>query len=150
MMTAATSFGFDSIETWLAFNSVVLAFMRFAKKRSKSGAIAPSRVDTTYHDGLVFHATLDTLVAKAEVLMGPWVAATTRASAGGRSDAKSFTTASDQSGFRTTHLASMMSDLPFYLLRRHVGDFVARAIPLALGGQTRWQSTPRRQRTRLA
>ena len=28
MMTAATSFGFDSIGTWLALNSVVVAFIR--------------------------------------------------------------------------------------------------------------------------
>src|SRR5262245_53387049 len=94
MMTAATSFGFDSIATWLASNSVVVAFIRFAKKRSRSGAIAPSSLDTIYHDGLVFHATLDTLVSNAETWMGPWVAATTRASAGGRSDAKCLTTAS--------------------------------------------------------
>ena len=40
MMTAATSFGFESIGTWLVSNSVVFAFMRFAKKRSSSGAIA--------------------------------------------------------------------------------------------------------------
>src|SRR5262245_5590124 len=93
-MTAATSFGFDSIDTWLAVNSVVVAFMRFAKKRSRSGAIAPSSVETTYQDGLLFHATLNTLLPKAETLMGPWVAATTRASAGGRSDAKCLTTAS--------------------------------------------------------
>ena len=34
MMTAATSFGFASIATWLVSNSVVVAFMRLAKKRS--------------------------------------------------------------------------------------------------------------------
>ena len=94
MMTAATSFGFESIGTWLVFNSVVVAFMRCAKKRSSSGAIAPSSLDTMYHDGFVYHATVDTLVAKAETLTGPWVAAATRASTGGRSDAKCWTTAS--------------------------------------------------------
>jgi hypothetical protein len=57
-MTAATSFGFESIGTWLVFNSVVVAFMRFAKKRSSSGAIAPSSLDTMYHDGFVFHAKI--------------------------------------------------------------------------------------------
>jgi hypothetical protein len=58
MMTAATSFGFESIDTWLVSSSVVVAFMRFAKERSKSGAIAASCFDTMYHDGSVFHATL--------------------------------------------------------------------------------------------
>ena len=60
MMTAATDFGCESIDTWLALSSVVVAFMRFAKKRSSSGAIAPSSLDTMYHDGFVFHATPDT------------------------------------------------------------------------------------------
>src|SRR4030095_5093068 len=64
MITAATSFGFESIGTWLVFNSVVVAFTRFAKNRSSSGAIAPSSLDTMYHDGFVFHATVDTLVAR--------------------------------------------------------------------------------------
>src|SRR5882672_12242295 len=94
MMTAATAFGCESIGTWLVFNSVVVAFMRFAKKRSSSGAIAPSSFDTMYHDGFIFHAAADTWAAKAEALIGPCVAATTRASAGGRSDAKCLTTAS--------------------------------------------------------
>src|SRR6266850_7884281 len=94
MMTAATAFGCDSIGTWLVFNSVVVAFMRFAKKRSSSGAIAPSRLDTMYHDGFAFHATADTLASHAETLIGPCTAATTRASAAGRSEAKCFTTAS--------------------------------------------------------
>jgi hypothetical protein len=91
MMTAATSFGFESIGTWLVSNSVVFAFMRFAKKRSSSGAIARSFVATMYHDGFVFHATLDTLVPKAEAIIGPCVAARTRASAAGKSQAKCFT-----------------------------------------------------------
>ena len=55
MITAATSFGFESIGTWLVSNSVVVAFMRFAKKRSSSGAIAWSFLPTMYHDGFVFH-----------------------------------------------------------------------------------------------
>jgi hypothetical protein len=33
-MTAATSLGFESIGTWLVLISVVVASMRFAKKRS--------------------------------------------------------------------------------------------------------------------
>jgi hypothetical protein len=76
------------------FSSVVVAFMRFAKKRSSSGAIASSSWDTMYHDGLVFHAAADTLASNAETLIGPCVAATTRASFAGKSDPKCFTTAS--------------------------------------------------------
>src|SRR5258705_7972418 len=91
MMTEATSFGFESIGTWLVSNSVVVAFMRFAKKRSSSGAIAWSFLATIYHDGFVFHATLDSFAPKAEVAIGVCVAASSRASAGGRSQAKCFT-----------------------------------------------------------
>src|SRR5256885_13924265 len=80
MMTAATSFGFESIGTWLVSNCVVVAFMRFAKKRSSSGAIAWSFLPTMYHDAFVFHATLDTLVPKAETTIGPCIAARARAS----------------------------------------------------------------------
>src|SRR5258705_46429 len=94
MMTAATSFGFESIGTWLVSSSFVVAFMRFAKKLSSSGAIARSFAATMYHDGFVFHATLDTFAPKAEVAIGVCVAASTRASAGGRSQAKCFAIAS--------------------------------------------------------
>src|SRR4030095_16929069 len=94
MMTAATALGCESIGTWLVFNSVVVAFIRFAKNRSSSGAMALSSLDTMYQDGFVFHATFETFAPKAEPLIGPCVAATTRASAAGKSDAKCFTTAS--------------------------------------------------------
>ena len=70
MITAATSFGFESIDKWLVSKSVVFAFMRFAKKRSSSGAMAWSFLPTMYHDGFTFHATLDTLVPKAEAMIG--------------------------------------------------------------------------------
>src|SRR5438552_17924134 len=91
MITAATSFGFESIGTWLGSSSVVVAFIRFAKKRSSSGAIVWSFLPTMYHDGFVFHATLDTLVPQAEAIIGPCVAARARASAAGKSQAKCFT-----------------------------------------------------------
>src|SRR5258705_11549538 len=94
MMTAAAAFGGEGMGTWLVFSSVVVAFMHFGKNRSSSGAIAPSCFDTMYHDGFGFHAAAETLVAKAETAIGPSVAATTRASFVGRSDAKCFTTAS--------------------------------------------------------
>lgn len=60
MMMAATSAGFANIAKWLVFNSVVVAFMRLAKKRSSSGGIASSNFATMYHDGFVFHAAFDT------------------------------------------------------------------------------------------
>src|SRR5262249_60944635 len=47
-----------------------------------------------YQEGFFVHAAPDTLVPKAAALIGPWVAATRRASASGRSDAKCFTIAS--------------------------------------------------------
>ena len=78
MITAATSFGFESIGTWLVSSSFVVAFMRFAKKRCSSGAMARSCLATMYHDGFVFHATSDTFAPKAEVAIGVCVAATTR------------------------------------------------------------------------
>src|SRR5262245_43472681 len=86
MMTAATALGCDSIGTWLAFSSVVVAFMRVAKKRSSSGAIAWSSVETMYHDGFVFQATPETCAPNADAAIGPCVAAATRASLFGRSD----------------------------------------------------------------
>src|SRR6267143_6581331 len=92
MMTAATAFGCESIARWLVLSSVVVAFIRFAKNRSSSGAIALSSLDTMNHDGFVFHATPDTWAPKAETAIGPCVAASTRASLAGRSDAKCFTT----------------------------------------------------------
>jgi len=58
--------------TWLVFNSVVVAFMRFAKKRSSSGAIAPSSFETMYQDGFDFEATeADVFVLKSDAAMGP-------------------------------------------------------------------------------
>src|SRR5262249_48620395 len=47
-----------SMARWLAFNSVV-AFIRFAKNRSSSGAIASSRLHTMNHDGFISQATGD-------------------------------------------------------------------------------------------
>src|SRR5689334_3732011 len=94
MMTADTSFGFESIGTWLESSSFVVAFMRLAKKRSSSGAMARSFLATMYHDGFDFHATFDTFASNADVEIGPCVAATIRASAAGKSHAKFFTTAS--------------------------------------------------------
>jgi hypothetical protein len=67
MMTAATACGGESIDTWLALSSVVVAFMRFAKKRSSSGAIAPSSLDTMYHDGFVYRGDFSAVCCAAAV-----------------------------------------------------------------------------------
>jgi hypothetical protein len=92
-MTAETSFGFESIARGWCRAPVVVAFIRVAKKRSSSGAIARSCFATMYHDGLVFHATCDTLAANADAAIGFCVAARTAASAAGRSQANCFATA---------------------------------------------------------
>ena len=73
MMTAATALGCESIATWLVFSSVVVAFMRFAKKRSSSGAITWSRAETMYHAGFDFHAAVETCAPNADAAIGPCV-----------------------------------------------------------------------------
>src|SRR5450432_2540657 len=96
MITADTSLGFDSIGTWLVSSSVVVAFMRFAKKRSSSGAIAWSPLATMYQDGFDFQATYVTLAPNADVAIGVWVAASMFASFTFTSQAKCFTMASEE------------------------------------------------------
>src|SRR5258705_2728787 len=89
MMTAATSFGLESIGTWLASSSVVVALLRLAKKRNSSGSIARSFLATMYHEGFGVHATLVTFPPNAELAIGVCVAASRRAWAAGTSPAKS-------------------------------------------------------------
>jgi hypothetical protein len=48
--------------------------MRLAKKRSSSGAMAPSSLETTYHDGFTYHAALVTCELNADTRIGPCVA----------------------------------------------------------------------------
>lgn len=55
-MTFAISDGFEIWLTWLALISLVLAPVRFAMNLCKSGLIVLSRVETTYQDGMFFHA----------------------------------------------------------------------------------------------
>ena len=47
----AISCGWEISDKWLAFTSMVLAFIRFAMKRSRSGLIVRSSVDTAYQLG---------------------------------------------------------------------------------------------------
>src|SRR2546425_13108890 len=53
---SAISCGWERRETWLDFSSIVFAFIRFARKRSNSGDVVRSCVETAYQVGLVFHA----------------------------------------------------------------------------------------------
>src|SRR5262245_49500428 len=55
-ITFNTSAGCESIITWHDANSVVLAFILFAIKRSRSGCIVLSFLATTYQVGLCFQA----------------------------------------------------------------------------------------------
>src|SRR6185369_2454727 len=48
----ATSFGCDTSERWPASSSIVVAFMRLARKRSRSGLMVSSFFDTAYQLGL--------------------------------------------------------------------------------------------------
>src|SRR5262249_18208060 len=48
--------GCDISETWLAFTSIVLAPIRFAMKRWRSGLMVRSSVDTAYQLGFDRHA----------------------------------------------------------------------------------------------
>jgi hypothetical protein len=48
--------GCDISETWLALTSIVLAPIRFAMKRSRSGLMVRSSVDMAYHLGFERHA----------------------------------------------------------------------------------------------
>src|SRR3569833_1797306 len=70
----ATSFGCDTSERWPASSSMVVAFMRLARKRSKSGLMVPSFFDTAYQLGLECHAASVVRPAKIEAAVGHWTA----------------------------------------------------------------------------
>ncbi len=57
------SCGCESRETWLDASSIVFAFIRFARKRSNSGEVVRSCVETAYQVGLIFHAACVVLEA---------------------------------------------------------------------------------------
>src|SRR5882672_2726623 len=88
MMSFATSFGCDSIATWLDGTVMVFALMFFANWRSRSGWIILSLAATTYQLGLVFHAAFATLAANTVLFVWPCVAAMSFLCARGRSPAK--------------------------------------------------------------
>src|SRR5438270_13949430 len=55
-MSCTTSSGWETIATWLAGTSTVVAPMRLANRRSASGGIAWSSAATMYQDGSAFQA----------------------------------------------------------------------------------------------
>ena len=55
-MSVAISSGCEISDRWLAFSSIVLAPIRFAMNRSRSGSIVRSSVDTAYQLGLLRQA----------------------------------------------------------------------------------------------
>src|ERR1700730_3696701 len=57
-MRAAISFGSLISDRCPESTSIVVAFMRLARKRSRSGLIVRSCFDTAYHDGLERHAVV--------------------------------------------------------------------------------------------
>src|SRR5256885_8172723 len=93
-ITAATSFGRDSIATWLVGSAVMLAPIFFAIARWSSGWIIRSFSATMNHEGLIFQAAFVTFSSNAFPKIGPCVAAITFVCAAGRSGAKSRATPS--------------------------------------------------------
>src|SRR5215470_6422918 len=88
MISSATSFGKESIATWLDGTSIAVALAAFTWSLSICGGMIVSFVATTMKVGFSRHATW--LIGAVRVLMwnGPWVAATTVCSSGERSAAK--------------------------------------------------------------
>src|SRR5258706_4115104 len=87
-MRPATSSGCDTIATWLAEISTVVAPIRAANWRSASGGIASSSFATRYQLGSDFHAGTPITSAKADPASGCWTAHIARARARSTSPAK--------------------------------------------------------------
>src|SRR5262249_33394230 len=81
--------GCDMRERWLAFTSIVLAAIRFAMKRWRSGLIVRSSVETAYQLGFDRHAAWVVLPVSRDLLNGHCTAKSALAFASGRSPAKS-------------------------------------------------------------
>src|SRR5215470_16124149 len=88
MISSATSFGNDSIATWLDGTSIAVALAAFTWSLSICGGMIASFVATTMKVGFSRHAAW--LIGAVRVLTwnGPSVAATTACSWGERSAAK--------------------------------------------------------------
>src|SRR5882672_10397578 len=67
---SAISLGCDTSDKWPASSSTVVAFMRLARNRSRSGLMVWSCLDTAYQDGLERHAATVVRPAKIEAAVG--------------------------------------------------------------------------------
>src|SRR5262249_13960239 len=81
--------GCDISETWLAFTSIVLAPMRLAMKRWRSGSMVRSSVDTAYQLGFDRHAACVVLPESNSLWNGHCTAYSAFAFVSGKSAAKS-------------------------------------------------------------
>src|SRR5438445_11491527 len=96
-MRSVTSCGCETIATWLAGTSTVVALMRDANSRSASGGIASSFWATRYQEGSDFHAGAPMTSVKAEEASACWTAYMTFARVGSTSAAKWLTKSSSDS-----------------------------------------------------
>src|SRR5258708_36210628 len=76
-ITSITGCGCDSMATWLLFTSTVVAPMRLARKRSRSGWTVRSSVATRDQLGFDFHAVPSTFWLNRSASGAKWVAQTT-------------------------------------------------------------------------
>src|ERR1700683_5421514 len=84
-MRSHTALGCDASEAWLAASSIVLrGLMRSAIRRSLSGWIIRSSVETSYHVGFFFQAGSVTVSPNVDPTGAFWVIAITSASAAGK------------------------------------------------------------------
>jgi choline dehydrogenase-like flavoprotein len=88
MISSATSFGKDSIATWLDGTSIAVALAAFTWSLSICGGMIISFVATTMKVGFSRHAAWLTGAVRVLMWNGPCVAATTACSSGERSAAK--------------------------------------------------------------
>src|SRR3984893_11546908 len=96
-MRFAISRGWEINDTWLESSDTVVAFMRFARKRSSSGDVVLSLLEMAYQVGFDLQAAWVVFEAKRVSEIRPCTAYSARALAGSRSPAKSCTNASSLS-----------------------------------------------------
>src|SRR5882762_2705478 len=67
---SATSLGCDTSDRWPASSSTVVAFIRLARNRSRSGLMVWSCLETAYHDGFECQAATLVRPANSETAVG--------------------------------------------------------------------------------
>src|SRR6267142_1694010 len=87
-ITSITKSGWESMGTWLLATSVVVAPIRLARKRSRSGWTVRSFLPTMYQLGFDFQAVPPTFASNKSGLGTPWVAQTSFCSCSERSPQK--------------------------------------------------------------